>query len=545
MGKTRRRKQQPDEPREFRISPALSYAMLVAVLLFVGLIRVRLLSFPLERDEGEYAYAGELILRGIAPYRLCYTMKLPGTAASYAVIEAIFGHSAVSVHLGLLLVNAATIVLIFFLAKRLFGSLGGVVACAAYGLLSLEPSMLGFAGHATQFVALPAMGGILLLLKAEESQRLLLFFWSGVLLGLAFLMKQPGIFFVLFGIFWTLWSRWKRHLEWRTVCLRGSSLLAGAMVPFFVTCLILLKAGVFRRFWFWTFSYAWEYGTATPLSRGLHDLGSVGSLIVGDVPLIVLAAAAGFGVMFYDPKTRAHLVLTASLLGFSFAAVCPGLYFRNHYFVLLIPAVSLLCAVAVTGGSNLLTEFSSRRSWNALPAVFFLFCFVLSVVQQSDFFFRADPVTLSRRLYPTNPFAEAVQIGDFIKSHSAAADRVAVIGSEPEIYFYSDRLSATGYIYMYPLMETQPFASTMQQEMISEIETAQPRFVVFVDTTLSWLRREKSDMTIFRWSDEYLRKQYRVVEVADMLKEGTQYHWDDAETYSPRSPYRVYVFDRK
>jgi hypothetical protein len=29
--------------------------------------RIRLLGIPLERDEGEYAYAGQLMLQGIAP----------------------------------------------------------------------------------------------------------------------------------------------------------------------------------------------------------------------------------------------------------------------------------------------------------------------------------------------------------------------------------------------------------------------------------------------------------------------------------------------
>ena len=41
-------------------------------------IRIRLLGIPLERDEGEYAYAGQLILQGIPPYKLAYNMKFPG-----------------------------------------------------------------------------------------------------------------------------------------------------------------------------------------------------------------------------------------------------------------------------------------------------------------------------------------------------------------------------------------------------------------------------------------------------------------------------------
>ena len=42
----------------------------VIVLGLVVTIRIRLFGIPLERDEGEYAYAGQLMLQGIPPYKL-------------------------------------------------------------------------------------------------------------------------------------------------------------------------------------------------------------------------------------------------------------------------------------------------------------------------------------------------------------------------------------------------------------------------------------------------------------------------------------------
>src|SRR5438128_8526512 len=105
-------------------------------------IRIRLLGIPLERDEGEYAYAGQLMLQGIPPYKLAYNMKFPGTYAAYAVIMSIFGQTITGIHLGLLLVNTATIVLIFFLGQRLFSLTGGVAAATTYAVLSLSQSVL-------------------------------------------------------------------------------------------------------------------------------------------------------------------------------------------------------------------------------------------------------------------------------------------------------------------------------------------------------------------------------------------------------------------
>src|SRR5262245_11902256 len=138
----------------------------LAIIVFglVLAIRIRLLEIPLERDEGEYAYAGQLILQGIPPYKLAYNMKFPGTYAAYAALMSIFGQTVSGIHLGLLLVNAATVALVFFLGRRLINETAGFVAAASYALLSVSPTVLGFAAHATHFVMLPVLGGMLLLM---------------------------------------------------------------------------------------------------------------------------------------------------------------------------------------------------------------------------------------------------------------------------------------------------------------------------------------------------------------------------------------------
>jgi hypothetical protein len=146
------------------------YGLLLLVIVFFAAIRFRLRTMPLERDEGEYAYAGQLMLQGIAPYKLVYSMKLPGIYAAYALLLAIFGQTSAGVHLGLLLVNAATTVLLFLLATYLWDRLAGFIAAASYALLSTGPSVLGFAGHATHFVVIATFGGILVLRPSRQNE---------------------------------------------------------------------------------------------------------------------------------------------------------------------------------------------------------------------------------------------------------------------------------------------------------------------------------------------------------------------------------------
>ena len=45
----------------------------------------------------------------------------------------------------------------------------------------------------------------------------------------------------------------------------------------------------------------------------------------------------------------------------SFLAMCPGFYFRQHYFILVLPAAALLCGVAVVSLRQALERSVSRR----------------------------------------------------------------------------------------------------------------------------------------------------------------------------------------
>ena len=83
---------------------------MVALVVFV---RLRLLQIPLERDEGEYAYAGQLMLEGVPPYQMAWNMKLPGTYAAYALMMALFGQTIGGIHFGFLLANLGALALLY------------------------------------------------------------------------------------------------------------------------------------------------------------------------------------------------------------------------------------------------------------------------------------------------------------------------------------------------------------------------------------------------------------------------------------------------
>ena len=330
------------------------WVLAVAVFSLTTAVRIRLLGIPLERDEGEYAYAGQLLLHGIPPYKLAYSMKFPGTYVAYAITMFLFGQTVTAIHLGLLFVNSATSVLIFFIGKRLLNSTVGIAAAVSYALLSLSPSVLGLAGHATHFVVLPVLGGAILLLNQQNQLGRGRLFLSGLLMGLGLLMKQPALFFILFGAIYLFLGDIRTGLVLRKTILRNLVFAGGATTPLLLTFLALCYAGVFAKFWFWTIHYAHEYGTLVSMSDLRQILiHSVRDAIGPNWPLWILAGV-GLFTCFLNRSTGKSTGFLLGLLISSILAVCPGFYFRSHYFILLLPAVALFAGVAVNNISRVL-----------------------------------------------------------------------------------------------------------------------------------------------------------------------------------------------
>jgi hypothetical protein len=557
-----------------------AWLLVALAVLFVLIVRVRLRELPLERDEGEYAYAGQLILQGVPPYKEAYNMKLPGTYAAYAVIMAVFGQSPSGIRLGLTLVNAVSIVLVFRLGRRLLDEAAGVSAAAAFALLSLSPSVLGLAAHATHFVLLAALCGIWLLVKALERpppdrpsrmafQASALVFASGLMFGLAFLMKQHGVFFGLFGALYLLWVRYS---EWRAAAMMrrqqlsvrrprqqtGSEITGppsrpslarmtldlgwfalGWVLPYALTCLVLWAAGAFSHFVFWTITYAREYASAISVVNAPATLRAGLRVVVGPNLLFWLLPWVGALVMWWDerlveyrprsevrrPRSNTQsprfgttgddaearqsrvpspcFFLTALLIC-SFASVSVGLYFREHYFITVLPVLALLTGVAVSHALHLLKHDQTIELFLAVP-ILGLFAIALgaALIGHGSVWLTLPRAQALRSVFGSTLFAETARAADYLKAHAPKGARVAVLGSEPEIYFLSGRRSASGYIYMYPLMEAHPHALKMQEEMITEIERARPEYVVYIDDDFSWLTQPASARKVLEWWKDY------------------------------------------
>lgn len=536
--------------------PWFGYAGIIGVMLLMIWIRVQHFQMPLERDEGEFGYIAQEMLRGNWPYVTAFTQKLPGAYLVYMLFVGLFGATDTAIHLGLLLTNMAVAWLLFVVGRKLFDPLAGVVAAFCWTIMASGPNLMGFAGHATFFIALFATLGLLLLLQADERPKLWRFLLAGLAFGMAFLMKQPAVFFTPFAIGWMLVdSVVQKRFPLTEFLKRAFALGVGSLIPYILCIIVFAAGGHFDAFWFWTFAFAREFvGQITGEMAAQNFKFNFNIVTQGFVIPWVLAGAGLIASFFYAREPRQKHLLPLLALA-SFLTVVPGYYFTTHYFIALLPALTLLigflCHAVMSLGRRHL-----KQPLVVLVPVLLVGVAALTALREFKLYYFYDSEAMSHSelahaVYGSNPFPEAKAIGDYIAQNSKPEDEVIVLGSEPQIYFYSGRRSATPSVVTYYMTANHSRNLQMQQDMVRDVETRKPRYLVFVSVGTSWMFRPDSPNYITDWFNENNSKDYAPVGLAEIIKtpdgmyQSTIYKWGaEFATHQRTSSDFIVLFER-
>lgn len=158
-------------------------------------------SIPFERDEGGFAYMGYTWLEGTSLFTDYVDVKPPLIYILYGIFSKLFGADPSGIHTGLMLFNLG-FPLPFSISEKYYHSGIALLASVSFVLLSSMSNVFGFAAHATQLLIWPAIGGLWLTRQGLEQEKLLKIALGGFLLGIAFLIKQQALgFMLLAGIF--------------------------------------------------------------------------------------------------------------------------------------------------------------------------------------------------------------------------------------------------------------------------------------------------------------------------------------------------------
>ncbi|MCA0236220.1 MAG: glycosyltransferase family 39 protein [Bacteroidetes bacterium] len=519
----------------------LPLAITVSSMVLAGIIRLRLLAIPLERDEGGFAYIGKHLFSSQL-YTDLFDNKPPGLYGLYALFTSLFGYGPGGIHFGLLLCNLVAIWVIFKLFSGIFSDWTGAVAASVYAFMSLAPNVNGFAAHANQLLMPFAIGGLLLLQKGLKKDHLRSIALAGLLLGFAFIVKQQVVLYGVFAGLWLLISRWQSGKPAKQVLSEVLAYSASAILPYGLVCLYFASQGRFNDLWIWTVELPAQLGESSMVGDRWSTFSQYFSLVLAHFEVVWVAAALGWLALVFSPydlKTR--------LYGWLFPVFCAvsigiGVAYYPHYFVLCLPAVGLLCGVLA---DTLRVRFSEKKG-NAWALGLTVLLALVPVLGNASYYLSPDFVKIHRDCYNMNPFPELEKVGRELGRRCKPGDKIGILGSEPEILVYAKRNAASGHLFLYNLLSQGPRSEALQQRYLSDLQKNKPAYLVWVTSTGSW--GTEYYKTAFFNNTRPIVQGYTLCGKAEAFEDGRPgvVVWDqEAARYQFKGNYQVYVYRRR
>lgn len=154
----------------------------------------------MSRDEGAYAYLGKMAMMGELPYVDFYEMKPPLLYYLYGIGGVSIWNGDTGLRFALFLVMVSSS-LIFLIVKRFYSPSSGILSAAVFSFLSLNLYMMGFTMVAEHLVNVFILASIFVGLQLQNSPKTIGWALSGLLLGIAVLVKQVAVVFVPMVLF--------------------------------------------------------------------------------------------------------------------------------------------------------------------------------------------------------------------------------------------------------------------------------------------------------------------------------------------------------
>ena len=319
-------------------------------------------------------------------------------------------------------------------------------------------------------------------------------------------MKQHGAFFGIFGFAAILISLWQNKTRDKKIYLKYTiAYVGGIIIPLLLCFFYLAYAGVLEKFYLWTFIYAKGYSSIPSIDDiKFNFIGGFQSLFYF-ASLIWIISGVGFITSFFSTYSKQSRILTGGLLFAGIIALSFGFYFRPHYFVLVLPAVALLFGIGIRFIYKVFSNASSVIIRYFPPTFTVIIALLGTLAAHWDVLVQFSIPQVTETVYPIYPFPFSVRIAEIIKQKTSKGDRIAVIGNEPQFLFYSQRRSATSFIYTSSIGENQPLAEQFRLEMIRQIESSSPVLLVYTKVQPEWYKNPKGWEELDKWFYAYVQ----------------------------------------
>jgi hypothetical protein len=482
-------------------SASRSRAWLLGALAVLLVRALPALSYPIARDQATYCVIGRGLLDGQQLYRDLWDNKPPGIFYIFALIVKIFGPVMWWVGVIDLLWLLGISYLIFRFARRYLGDAAAAITVVVHGVWHVQ----GGYWHAAQTETFLMLFVFLAYFAVSHggSWPGLRHFVAGILLAAAFWIKYNAIVFLpivllLPYIDFSGLDALPRHLrlktEWRRWLPRALIFLAG-----FGAAVGL----VFANFWV---SGSWPALKEVQL-EALPRYSSMALERTQDYWLFSVRRVQFVLGLWTECATLAALLIAwwrrelarlAPVLLFAavgFASTAMQVRFHGYTFETCYPFFAMIwgyLAVKTFEGFNAVGRRCAARGWRlARVLVWVLFANVVvwplpgevsdTVVQYKTLgdWWRDREGSYSRYpwAFPISHFQDQMRAISYLRANSSPADRIFVWGSEPLIYFLTERRFPSRFVTNLALIS--PWApAAWRAELVRDLENSPPSFFV-------------------------------------------------------------------
>jgi 4-amino-4-deoxy-L-arabinose transferase-like glycosyltransferase len=513
---------------------------LIPALLGLGLIALALwvrwpgLDFNVWNvDEAIHAAAARTLLDGGVLYRDAIDQRTP---LSYYAVAGIFAaageNNLTAVRAFIAVLIAGTAWLLYLAGRNRQRAFAGGCAALCYVLLGSSLLAPGDANAANTewFMAFFSTAAAAIFLTAPFPGKGRTYF-TGALLGCAFLSKQPALLELAAPAAALGWLAWQRTLPLPVLGTRLLALAGGWLTP------VLLTAAYFAAhhaladgiFYSWTYNLS-VYGSEIGLADRGNSLGLFFTLLAQAQVIFLVLWLAGAAVLFHRLMQRqptsveretnhATLYLTVWSLAAIGGAVSGGRDFQ-HYFIQVLPALALGGGFAIDRAIRLAKSSGQHPAARLLAAL---------AVAGAGLQLVSAALTARQRTLPSD---SSLRVSTYIRNHSTAGDRIFVWGFHPDIYLYSDRKPASRYLYatfqtgLVPWTNTNPDRDTAyaiipgaMDTLLRDLAASSPLYIVDCSAGPN---RHWQKYPLDKYPDlyRYIREHYRIIEAHLFVPQG-------------------------
>ena len=480
--------------------------LLTIILLMSFLVRIPSFEEPFTTDTGGNAYGAKLITQGEPLYSTFHPgHHMPAVYYTYAFVFKSFGNGHKQVKIFLAFWTVMATFLIYMLGEKLYGSSTGLISASLFGLFSAGVTTEGTSAQIELFANLPIIATMLAFYLSESKNSRCFLPLVGVFGAIAFLFKAVYVMVLLSVTCYLLWELFRSMniSSFRRFVNKNLLIYSGFVMALIPVTMYFYFNGLFSEL-LSVFTLGASYsGETLYVSRFLYK-GFTRTLIeFRENSILWVLTVANIIILFRKGQwhLRSNQLMLLWLL-FTIIEVSFSGYFFQHYFLLLIPPMSIFAGDGIVKILKLLKQ--EGKLLDSIGSLFIVFIlastpilfFAVNYAYYKNYFEyktgkRSKEVFLGS--FVDSPLTTN-RIAEYIKMNTKENDYIYVWGYEPYIYYLSETKCPIKHVWPISMGYLDVKKQAQLQRQIFENDT---KYIVLLSSSPAWLSKGIDDL--YEW----------------------------------------------